>query len=739
MYSVMIEPDASGQAPPANQAPTAANDSATTQQDQAVSIDVLANDSDPDGDTLTIAAFGNPANGTVNNTGSSLQYTPAAGFSGTDSFSYTISDGNGHTATANVTVTVEATTTTPPPSSGDLVLTLTWSHSNPETLDGYKVFTGPTETGSMNEVADIVKTELTDPSAPSIDFLSNTDLGLNEGDTVCFRTKAYNAIGVSSYSSAVCTTIDSSNQGGVNLAPTAATDTAATLMGQSIDINVLANDSDPEGDTLTITAVSNPANGTVSNSGTSVQYTPASGFSGTDSFSYTITDGNSNEATAQVSITVAYINQAPTATNDSATTQQDQAVNIDALSNDSDPEGDTLTITAVTNPANGTAIISGSSLQYTPTSGFSGSDSFSYTISDGNGHLATANVSVTIEATTTTPPPNSDFTPPDELLNGFSWGVMNVGSLVYNDRDYQFNDIPARFTGIDYLLTSNGDRSIVSSSYISFQVDRQVVVYVAYDHDNPTLPSWMSDWTNTGLSLVTNTTTLDVYSKTFSAGMITLGGNEEYQNYMYSVMIEPDASGQAPPANQAPTAANDSATTQQDQAVSIDVLSNDGAPDGDSLTIAAFGNPANGTVNNTGSNLQYTPAAGFSGTDSFSYTISDGNGHTATANVTVTVEATTTTPPPSNGDLVLTLTWSHSNADALNGYKVFAGATATGAMDEVADIAVTELTDPSAPSVDFLSNTDLGLNRGDSVCFRAKAYDSSNISTFSEAVCTVIN
>lgn len=94
---------------------------------------------------------------------------------------------------------------------------------------------------------------------------------------------------------------------------------------------------------------------------------------------------------------------------------------------------------------------------------------------------------------------------------------------------------------------------------------------------------------------------------------------------------------------------------------------------------------------------------------------------------------------PSNGDLVLTLTWSHSNADALNGYRVFAGATATGAMDEVADIAVTELTDPSAPSVDFLSNTDLGLNRGDSVCFRAKAYDSSNISTFSEAVCTVIN
>ena len=742
MYSVMIVPvnNSSGQTPPPNQAPSAANDSAATQQDQSVSIDVLANDSDPEGDTLTIAAVSNPANGTAAISASSVLYTPASGFSGSDSFSYTINDGNGHEATATVNITITATSPTPPP-SGDILLTLSWSHSAPETLDGFKVYTGSTPDGATNEVADIAMTDLPVPASPSADFLSQTDLGLNTGDTVCFRTRAYNAIGLSGYSTAACTTIDTTSQGGVNLAPTAASDTAATSTEQAININVLANDSDPEGDTLTITAVSNPSNGAASNSGTSVQYTPASGFSGTDGFSYTISDGNGHEATGQVSITVASVNQAPTAANDNVSTMQDQAVSIDVLANDSDPEGDTLTITTISNPGNGIVSNSGSSLQYTPASNFSGLDSFSYTISDGNGHTVSANVSVTVEAAPTSPPPSSDFTPPAELLNGFTWGALNAGSPVYNDRDYQFTDIPAKFTGIDYLLTSNNDRSIVSSSYISFQADRQVIVYVAYDHFNASVPSWLSDWANTGLSLITNTTTLDVYSKTFPAGLITLGGNEEYYNYMYSVMIAPDtnSSSQLPPPNQAPSAANDSTATQQDQSVSIDVLANDSDPEGDTLTIAAVSNPANGTTAISGSSVLYTPASGFSGSDSFSYTINDGNGNEATANVDITITATSTTPPAS-GDLLVTVNWAYNNSpESVDGFKVYRSSTPTGAATEVSDIAVTDLTDPSAPSATYLSNTDLGLNSGDTVCFRTKAYNSVELSTFSGAVCAVIN
>jgi hypothetical protein len=94
-----------------NDAPVAVNDSAITDEDTPVIIDVLNNDSDIDGDTLTMDSVTQGTNGSVANNGGNVTYTPAIGFNGTDSFNYTVSDGNGGTDTATVTVNVTVTET----------------------------------------------------------------------------------------------------------------------------------------------------------------------------------------------------------------------------------------------------------------------------------------------------------------------------------------------------------------------------------------------------------------------------------------------------------------------------------------------------------------------------------------------------------------------------------------------------------------------------------------------------
>ena len=198
-----------------------------------------------------------------------------------------------------------------------------------------------------------------------------------------------------------------------NPPPVANPDTATTAAGAPVNIFVLNNDSDPNGDPLTITAVLNGLNGTttINNNGTPapgddfVIYTPNAGFSGSDSFTYTISDGTTaRSAAVNVTVTPPPGNPPPVANPDTATTAAGAPANIFVLDNDSDPNGDPLTITAVLNGLNGTTTINNNGTPapgddfviYTPNAGFSGSDSFTYTISDGTtARSAAVNVTVT--------------------------------------------------------------------------------------------------------------------------------------------------------------------------------------------------------------------------------------------------------------------------------------------------------------------------------------------------------
>lgn len=185
-----------------------------------------------------------------------------------------------------------------------------------------------------------------------------------------------------------------------NAPPSAVNDTAAVNGLQSVDIYVRLNDSDPNGNSLTITSVSAPTGGgsaVIRGGGTYVRYTaPASG--GTKTFTYVISDGVGGTDTATVSVAVTATSQPPVAQDDSATVNVNESIAVMVLGNDSDPNNDALTVTTVDNVNGGSASIApggGYIIYYAPPS--PGSYTLDYTISDGNGGTASATIHVTVE------------------------------------------------------------------------------------------------------------------------------------------------------------------------------------------------------------------------------------------------------------------------------------------------------------------------------------------------------
>ena len=183
--------------------------------------------------------------------------------------------------------------------------------------------------------------------------------------------------------------------------PVAGNDTATVAEDGSVTLTsgeLLANDSDPDGDTLTITSVGLGVNGTaVLNGDGTITFSPDPDFTGTASFTYSVSDGNGGTDTATVEVNVTSTSDTPDAANDTASPESIAPVVIDVLGNDNDPDGDTLTVTSVTQGTNGSvAINADGTLTYTPYPwAFQGNDSFTYTISDGNGGTDTATVTVT--------------------------------------------------------------------------------------------------------------------------------------------------------------------------------------------------------------------------------------------------------------------------------------------------------------------------------------------------------
>src|SRR5688572_27445946 len=364
-----------------NDAPVALDDVATTVEDVPVTIPALANDSDPDNDTLTITTV-SPTNGTAVISGTNVVFTPATNFFGIATIGYTISDGNGETASALITVTVTSGNNDAPVAVNDSATTV--------------------------EDVSVTIAALANDSDPDNYTLTITTVSPTNGTAVIsgtpyaslFRSNFFGiaTIGYSisdgngeTASALITVTVTSGN----NDAPVALDDVATTVEDVPVTIPALANDSDPDNDTLTITTVS-PTNGTALIVGTNVVFTPATNFFGIATIGYTISDGNGETASALITVTVTSgNNDAPVALDDVATPHDALTITIPALANDSDPDNDTLTITTVS-PTNGTAVIVGTNVVFTPATNFFGIATIGYSISDGNGGTASALITVTV-------------------------------------------------------------------------------------------------------------------------------------------------------------------------------------------------------------------------------------------------------------------------------------------------------------------------------------------------------
>jgi ABC-type transport system substrate-binding protein len=187
----------------------------------------------------------------------------------------------------------------------------------------------------------------------------------------------------------------------VNRAPVALGSSVTTDEGTAVAVPLQA--SDPDGDALTYTIVSAPAHGSLSGSGASRTFTPAAGYSGPDSFTFKVNDGSLDSNTATVSITVRHVNHAPVAQGASVTVQENASVSVTLAATDSD--SDALSYTIVSAPAHGTLSGSGATRTYTPATGYSGADSFTFKAGDGALESNVATVLITITASTLKPPP----------------------------------------------------------------------------------------------------------------------------------------------------------------------------------------------------------------------------------------------------------------------------------------------------------------------------------------------
>ncbi|MGK7900085.1 MAG: Ig-like domain-containing protein [Hormoscilla sp.] len=378
---------------PANRPPVAANDSATIDAGTTATIAVLANDSDLDGDAISLDSFAtrSAAGGAVTRSGNSLVYRPASGFAGNDSFSYTISDGNGGTDSATVNVTVESVNQ-PPRAVNDTAITDENSSvtiavlANDVDPDGDPILvTGVSSPG--NGSANISNNQII--YSPAANFVGNDSFNYTISDGSLTATAT------------VTVTVESVNQ-----PPIAVDDTASVQENSPVTIAVLVNDSDPDGDLLSLTGVSSPGNGSANISNNQIIYSPDADFAGNDSFRYTISDAQDTD-TATVTVTVeSVVNQPPIAIEDIAATTPGVSVSIPVLENDSDPDGDAISIDnfPTSTPSGGTIALNDDLLEYTPGDGFAETDSFSYSISDGNGATATAFVIVVVENDPNDPP-----------------------------------------------------------------------------------------------------------------------------------------------------------------------------------------------------------------------------------------------------------------------------------------------------------------------------------------------
>ncbi|MGY6432050.1 tandem-95 repeat protein, partial [Vibrio parahaemolyticus] len=664
---------------PINDAPNAENDVITTEEDTAVTIDVLVNDSDVEGDALSIQSASVPSEqGSVDIVDGKLVFTPAENFNGEATITYIVTDGD-LTDEANVTVTVTPVNDSPVAVDD----TTSIQEDTAVTID---VLTNDTD-------VDDDKLSIESASVPK----EQGTVEVVDGKLVFTPAENFNGDAEITYTvtdgeltdeAKVTVTVNP-----VNDAPTIKVDAVESITEDAVSTDtVIATlevaDTDTPEDQLTV-SLENNSNGYFVLVGDEVKLTQA----GVDAvnndelnlkdltISASVSDGVNPTANDSDSLIVNRVNDAPVAKDDIATTQEDTAVTIDVLPNDSDVDGDKLSIQSASVPeAQGKVEIVDGKLVFTPAENFHGDAEITYTLTDG-ALTDQATVNVTVNAVNDTPVVESnladqtlaeDFTPYTIDLNTAFSDVDNVdGELTFSvsgnsnvlvsiENGIATISPTADWNGSETLTFTATDPSGESiSQTVNFTVapeadivaDKATVV-----EDTPTIIKVLGNDTFEGdgkvVSLDANNGPANGTVSINPDGSVTYTPNDNYvgkDTFTYivtsggvseSTTVEVNVT----PVNDAPVAKDDIATTQEDTAVTIDVLPNDTDVDGDKLSIESVSVPKEqGTVEVVDGKLVFTPAESFNGDAEITYTVTDG-ALTDQATVKVTVNAVNDTP-----------------------------------------------------------------------------------------------
>uniref|UniRef100_UPI00215368F6 tandem-95 repeat protein n=1 Tax=Vibrio parahaemolyticus TaxID=670 RepID=UPI00215368F6 len=572
---------------PINDAPNAENDVITTEEDTAVTIDVLVNDSDVEGDALSIQSASVPSEqGSVDIVDGKLVFTPAENFNGEATITYIVTDGD-LTDEAKVTVTVNPVNDVPTikveavesitedaVSTDTVVATLTVRDTDtPE--DQLTVSLENNSNGYFVLVGNEVKL-----TQAGVDAVNNDELNLKDLTISASVSDGVNPTANDS---------DSLIVNRVNDAPVAKDDIATTQEDTAVTIDVLPNDSDVDGDKLSIQSASVPeAQGKVEIVDGKLVFTPAENFHGDAEITYTLTDGALTDQ-ATVNVTVNAVNDTPVVESNLAdqTLAEDftpYTIDLNTAFSDVDNVDGELTF-SVSGNSNVLVSIENGIATISPTADWNGSETLTFTATDPSGESISQTVNFTVA-------------PVADIVADKATVVEDTPTIIKVLGNDTFED-DGKVVSLD---TNNGP----ANGTVSVNPDGSVT-YTSNDNY--------------------------VGKDTFTY-VVTSGGVSE------STTVEVNVT----PVNDAPVAKDDIATTQEDTAVTIDVLPNDTDVDGDKLSIQSASVPeAQGKVESVDGKLVFTPAENFNGHAEIIYTVTDGE-LTDEAKVTVTVNPVNDAP-----------------------------------------------------------------------------------------------
>ncbi len=486
-----------------------------------------------------------------------------------------------------------------------------------------------------------------------------------------------------------------------NLPPNANDDTDTVVEDSTNNqIDVLANDNDPEGDDLNITGVTQPPNGTATYAANYVYYTPASDYNGPDSFTYTIHDGEGGTDTATINVTITPVNDPPIANDDYYTTGEDITLNVPApgiLSNDTDLENDPLTATLISDVTHGDlTFYTNGSFIYIPDTDYVGSDSFTYRAFDGVLVSNLATVHITITATNDPPVANDDYYSTDEdttlnvaapgiltndtdpendpltatLISNVTHGTLNLnsnGAFQYTPDEnyfgtdtftYQANDGTdnSNTATVTITITPVNDPPVANDDYYTTDEDTTLTVPAPgiltndTDPENDPLTSVLVNGVTEGtLTFYTNGSFIYTPDSNYA-------GSDSFTYRAFDGVLVSNIGTvniTITATNDPPVANDDYYSTDEDTTLNVaapGILTNDTDVENDPLTAVLVSNVSHGTLNlNSNGAFQYTPDGEYFGTDTFTYQANDGTDNSNTATVTITINPIND-PPTANDD-----------------------------------------------------------------------------------------